>query len=1191
MKYFVIFFIFNVQLLASQENLKGLLPEIRINSDNEDTNMKKSFNSEVLITKSENNAIKSLIKIIAANKNKKEEVELLFRLAELYMRRAKSGRFFALDESLNYRLKEQGINNQKTNDSLIQAIKIYDQIRNRFPEYKDLDYVLFNSALAHIQIKEPDKSKKYYTQLVTEYPNSDLVPDALLELGEIHYNQRNYQTALDVLKKLEKFPKSKAYSYGIYKSAWCYYNLKNTPASINQLLTVVKENPAKSVNEKKYNLRHEALRDLTLFVGETLQANEIFSFFQDITTEEEFGEIILSLASLYESHSRFKEINIFTKKFIEHYPQSKEAPKCYSKIIDTNETLKQRPLVIENLVEMSKFCRQEKVDPTCTAEFRRVSLEISKKWWEIWLKNKNNLEFSLLTQKSFEILLSNEDSIHPDSKSRFAFSELLFQQEKYLEASQNYEIVSKQLNVDKSLGHDSLYGAIFSLEKLLDKDKKENKEIVNRQKELGLRYLKEFSNGEHLIEIQYKLGYIAYKQSEYDLSLSYILTILKNTKYTELRIKAEDLTLDIYNIKKDYLSIQNIAKNILPQTQSNDRKLMLKKIIEEANYSQVQLELKSLTIVKQIESLNIFAKNHADTKLGQDAYWQSISMAYSNGYDVLGATLTTDYIKLYPNDSRKLDALKDAAKAFLDSGNIKSALGILKDLIAIDKNNSLVHEELICDLLKIDMQTLESRKCYKNIISKAENSTKSNLFKKLLLTFKKEEGIEYQEIEKQILTSNIEPFATLILTNHANTLYEQKNYTDAFNLALKINNRSVEASFRAQARLIQAKILENEFVSQSVKAQENKLALVISIKTEKLDKAFTAYSSVIKMSKSEQTQLQALKGIDRLYTNFIDSFTNITAPDSLNLQEKAELKKELLKLTQPFVDKKKINNEQIATLSIKFPIGSKITQWSDLSSEATAEPQIKFPEYKKFKPILLSNQKFLHINTLIEKNKYDEAELAALNITSTRDNRLLGLYYMSIISEAKNEIEKSLWFLEKTTSLLIDENQKYDEFINYQKGKVLYSADDFDSALPYFEKILNMKDVPPQVICAKAVKAFSVGDYVTALKELTRLSPVQIYTYGVDLLHIELIFRQGDKLQASKLSQVYSDFEANRVSLILEQARISESIDLKKDDTLKLYQKALSLAKDSEQQLWIKRKIEFIKININNQITSYVGGK
>lgn len=158
---FTLLFTANFSLKA-QEAPKGILNEIKMTESNEETNQDRAFNSEVMITRTENKAIDTLKTLIKRKANTREEVDLLYRLAELYMRRAKSGRFFDLDQRFENRLQKLGMNQQKTKDSLKQALQIYSQILKRYPNYSDLDYVLFNSALAYSQLQELESSKKHY---------------------------------------------------------------------------------------------------------------------------------------------------------------------------------------------------------------------------------------------------------------------------------------------------------------------------------------------------------------------------------------------------------------------------------------------------------------------------------------------------------------------------------------------------------------------------------------------------------------------------------------------------------------------------------------------------------------------------------------------------------------------------------------------------------------------------------------------------------------------------------------------------------------------------------------------------------------------------------------------------------------------------------------------------------------------
>ncbi len=77
---------------AVDKNTKGLIPEVRIGTGSEAENEQKAFSSEIMITRSENKAIESLQGILKKKKGSREEADLWYRLAELYLRRPKAGR-------------------------------------------------------------------------------------------------------------------------------------------------------------------------------------------------------------------------------------------------------------------------------------------------------------------------------------------------------------------------------------------------------------------------------------------------------------------------------------------------------------------------------------------------------------------------------------------------------------------------------------------------------------------------------------------------------------------------------------------------------------------------------------------------------------------------------------------------------------------------------------------------------------------------------------------------------------------------------------------------------------------------------------------------------------------------------------------------------------------------------------------
>lgn len=1185
----LIIFIYSLYSFGEDQDIKGLLPEIKSNSNNEEINSLNSFNSEVLISKAELNAIDTLTKIIKKNKNPKEEVNLLFRLAELHNRRSKSGRYFDLDTNSEAKLKKHGLTNQKSQTPLREAIRIYDQIETKFSKYKDLDYVLFNSAMAHLQLKQNSKAAIQFTKLINQHPDSPTIPDALLEFGELLYNQQEYSSALEKFNALGKYTDSTAYPYGLYKSAWCFYNMKNTQAGINQLLKVLKQNPANSNNSKKYNLRGEALKDLTLFVGETLASDEVFSFFHKITTEQELGEVIVDLARLYDSHSRHKEISVFTKEFIKHYPKSKQAPICYVKMIDANETMKQRAYVLESLKEMSVFCQTNNNNQDCLSEFRKISLEITKKWWEIWIKNKNHVEFSDLTEKAFENLLSAESPAHPDLKSRFAYAELLFQKSKYTESANNYELISLKAETNAVLRHDSLYGALFSIEKLIENS--ELPQLIERQKNLSIRYISEFKNTEHTPQIQYKLAYLNYKQQQYDQALIYIKPLSVQIKNIELKLKAEDLMLDMFNITKNYKALAVETSKILKNTLEPKRREQLIKIANEAEYSQIQIDMKTIDIQNQIHLLTNYATLHKNTKLSQDAFWQAISLAYSNGFVIIGADLSQKFLNEYPNDTRTSDAINEALKAYVESAHIDTAITVLKDVMVRNKKSSIMHQELLCDLYKINNNVSEGKNCYKGLLSKLQKNEQLRLIRKIALNQISSDWNNSIENDsyfiKLILADNIEPIATQILIKQLRRLQHEKMMSEAFNLSLKINSREIDNEQKAEARLIQAEILEQEFYSQSVKAKVDKLALVISLKTEKLDKAFTAYSSTINMTTAKNIQLSALKGIDRLYSHYIDSLNNIPLPITLPENDRMELQKELVKLTIPFIDKKNSNRDKILRIA-KFDLtGKSNLQYTNI--ENSPNPYTTLPEISKITQYHLKGAEYQNINQLLHDRKYADAKNAALKMTSTEKYKKAGLYYLSLIADQNAEYEKALWLIEKAEILIDASADNFSSYLKYQKAKVYFSVNNFDMAFKYFGEVLDSPKLFTECTVFSAIYAFSEGDYLKAKMELSRLSYDQNYNYGVDILHIDSVLMTGDITAAQNLLDKYSFQNKNRVEWHLEQAKLYESFKFDIKTALTAYRNALNSTSDYEQKNWLNRKIERLNLKINNQLTSYVG--
>lgn len=1218
---------FNILMLTSlsfaqKADKRGLLPELQIKSgQTEDTNELKAMGSEILITRTENKAIEALQNILKKKVGSKEEPDLLYRLAELYMRRSKSGRFFDVHQNFKTtRLTSVPVPNEKGTDSIRKAIVIYNKIENSFKNYPDMDSVLFNNAFAHQQIKLLNVSEPLYKKLISQYPKSHLLPDGILALSELLYDQQRFADALVYFKKLEGFPESKVYAYGLYKLAWTYYNLKDSESGVQKLLDVVKLNPLNAESSRSYNLRKEALRDLTIFIGDTIGPKGLYPFFARITSEEELGQSILDLARLYDSHSRFKEIPLFVNEYNEKHPNSGFIVKTNMLLVNSYEVLKQREEVLKTLKVASGLCRvgsewrkiqsPENIDESCNHKFREESLEISKKWWEVWLKNKSHKEFSSLTERALQFILENDNPEKPDFKTRYALAELQFQIEKYEQSSAEYKKVA-ETSTEKEIAHDAAYAALFSIEKALEKNKNVKKpELEALRKLLVQFYIQKQPQGEFILPVQFKWALLLYEENQMPESLNALAPLLAQKKNPDVRIKSEDLTLDILNSQKNFSSLKNKVKEFIATTTNPERKSSLNKIYEEAHYSEVQALAEKGDKIQAAQALIQFAADHPSSRMKNEAHWQALSLYYSQGRIKEASDLSLEFVKKNPQDKRSLAALKEAINSKIELGGLTEAAEILKTLIEMEPSKAEDYWLKSAQYYWLEGKKDEARGIYSQLLKKSASKAKKTEYQNLILaTFSREEkkSQNYTQFIGGLVSQGIEPYATENLYAQALVLLQNEKRPQAFELAKKIMSRDVNADLRTKARLIQAQILEDEFKKQSVKSsQEDRLAMVISMKAEKMEKSLTSYVSAMKMSDSPDLQIRALQGVDRVYQNYIESLSDLRGPASLSQTDLESIKSEINKSLVPIKERQVENKKQIQSLQAKV---AQVTEnsWESLPVSDNVTPQVTFfPSEKQtaflpdswiakdltWKPMSASKSKCPSPTTdtgaSVESRLksashcYLSADLKGFqtqvnSLLQDPQTRLWGFYYLSLLSEKQGLFDKALWASEKALQALKDPSQGKDPFW-YQRHRMKVRTGGWEVASEDIQNMLDIKMSSVQIETLKSFQFFKMSQYEKTVQILSRLSQDELYNMNAVLILSEALAQKGEIDQA--LKTVKNSRLGKTAEGLLQVGRIFESYRPSLVEAQDAYAQGLKTSSNEAQKRWLERKLDYLR-NLN----------
>lgn len=1213
---------FTGTVLAKKKDDRGLLPELNTQLSNQKDTDSQSLKSEVLISKTENKAIEALQNILKKKKGTTQEPDLLNRLAELYMRKSKSGRFFDLQRQNESKLLSSFPTAQeKGADWLLKAIQVYNKILAQFPKFSETDSVLFNSAFAYQQINQKKNSEANYKALIERFPNSTILPDSLLALGELLYDQGRFNDAKYYFEKIESFPNSRVYIYGLYKLGWTHYNLKNSADAIKKLKLVVEKNPPENenVDKKGYYLRKEAIRDLVLFIGEVYQADDLYEFFNAIVTKEELGPALFDMAKLYDSYSRLKDIHIFLNEFIKKEPNNFYVVKSHILMAETYETLKKREQVISELSAAGTLCTvgsswrvnqtPAAVTEICQSEFKRASLDLAKRWWEIWQKNKTHKEFSLLTETILKLIITNEDPTLPDLKTRTILAELQFQIEKYDDADKNYYFVATH-SKDQKEAHDTLYASLYSVEKSLAENSSDNKKSLRKQR--AIEYYTRFPNGEHFFPVGLKVAVTHYEEKNFEEALK-VLAITEKTKTDQItRSKSQDLILDIYNIQKRYTELKDLSHLYLKESKDDSRSKSLIKINEESHFSEIQVKNSQLKPLDQTQNLIAYYESHKGSDLGQRALLDALKIYLTNKSFNKFATTAEELLKLYPNYDKKTNLIKDLINSYTDVTNLKKAAEWSLKLASVEKENKYIYIENAADLLLLDGQTKEARSLYHQLLTGSIKDTSHDKSKRLQMFSKIKSTLDSSKDQKEILKINniildlnIEPFATDVLTERALELYNNKNFKEAFELTMKILKRDSPSAHRAKARFIQGQILENEYLNQSLKTtKEDRLGLLIQMKTERLEKAQSAFLSVTKMTTSPELVKSSFEAIDRCYSHYIDSLNTMALPETLSTADQATLRMEIKKILVPIEDKRKENLTYLGSKETNRQPGAiPADSWLAITPESSARLELN-THYESFLTLAIPKNNseparlFSHndvidckkniskiematVYSCAEKAQFDAVDMYINQLANVENNLEAVQWAAGYLAFKKGQFLKAQWIFEK----LLKEGQRHKDLIQYnlallkKKNRVdpfseinleaLSNLNDKDSFMGLFSQFLTLYKT-------KDYKKIDGLQYsLTKQKEYVENSALREYL--IPYMAESLSQVENTEKAIKILDSLPTSQWKNPEYLYFSKARIYEVFKKSTERAIHFYDLANKETRLADKKSWLVKKLDFLK--------------
>jgi len=189
--------------------------------------------------------------------------DLYLRLAELHVEEARYHYFIAYE---GQKKRDKAVTSVQARLLKERAVAIYERILQEFPDFADRDKVLFFISHEFRELGEFDKMREYLGRITTEFPQSKYRNEALLVLGDYHFDRAELDQAERFYQSILASPESQTHAMARYKLGWVRINRLDFPGALKlfeeTITHLLEEEEEAGAPSRRIDLRREALVDL-----------------------------------------------------------------------------------------------------------------------------------------------------------------------------------------------------------------------------------------------------------------------------------------------------------------------------------------------------------------------------------------------------------------------------------------------------------------------------------------------------------------------------------------------------------------------------------------------------------------------------------------------------------------------------------------------------------------------------------------------------------------------------------------------------------------------------------------------------------------------------------------------------------------------------------------------------------------
>lgn len=446
----------------------------------------------------------------------------------------------------------------------VEAEHLYISFIESFPDSPGTEECLYNLANIEQKHGNDETATPYYRTLLARFPGSRLAPEVNLRLGEILFIENDFEGAQSYYQDVLAHGYSDYYEKALFKLGWCYYNMEDLDSAVVKFTQIAKSAPDPT-DKGKGELYEESLEVLVKIFAEVGGVEALDQYAENIDRSETEMIILHDLGDLFKEQSRYYDAIETYEELLERYPHYENAPFVTKSLITaylTDMKLQKAHKLQEDLLELyGRDSAWAKVnpDPDLDLPVDAIIEESLKDVILFYHRQGREARDSEAYAKALEMYPKYLDYFPEEFDAYeigFFYAQSLFETERWMEAAEQFEIISKDPE-HRVHREEASYHRILSIEEG-DKDETYPDRIVTA----CLDFIELNPESDKNPLLLFKVGEVQFNNRRFDVAVSTFIWLLDAYPESEFFRPANFLIMESHFEEESYPEVEHWSRKI-----------------------------------------------------------------------------------------------------------------------------------------------------------------------------------------------------------------------------------------------------------------------------------------------------------------------------------------------------------------------------------------------------------------------------------------------------------------------------------------------------------------------------------------------------------------------------------------------------------------------------------------------------